>query len=165
MRCLSMLSVIALVAGFPLPARSQPAETPVFKSLHDAKLAAMAGLPACFSAEVQRGDPSQERAIFLIHGAANCFVPWHWHGVTEVVMIVNGTLRLQMKEGQPVLLRSGGYSSLPEKHVHRGGCVTPCTFFAYSDGPFDIHYVDEAGREIPADEALKTSKPTVVKKR
>jgi len=34
-------------------------------------------------------------------------------------------------------------------------CVKECTLFVYTDGPFAVHYVDETGKEITPDEALK----------
>jgi hypothetical protein len=34
-------------------------------------------------------------------------------------------------------------------------CVRECTLFVYTDGPFAIHYVGDAGKEITPEEALK----------
>ena len=146
---------LILVFASLIPASGQANQTPVFKNLPDQKLAPMAGLPTCFKAEVQHGDPGKEPAVFLIQGTANCYAPMHWHSANEIAMVASGTLQLQMKDGgPPMVLRSGGFAKLPPKHVHRGGCVTACTFFLYADGPFDIHYVDESGKEIPAAQAL-----------
>lgn len=149
-----------LAASSAALAQNQPADAPIFRNVPDTKLAPMAGLPDCFTAAVERGDPSTEPSVFLIQGTAGCEVPWHWHSVIESVMMSSGTLRLEMKSGQPTMLRAGGYARLPMKHVHRGACTTRCTFFVVSDGPFDLHYVDEAGNEIPAEQALKTAKKT-----
>jgi hypothetical protein len=44
---------------------------------------------------------------------------------------------------------------MPSKHVHRFTCTQACTLYVYSDAAFDIHYVDDQGKEIPSEEALK----------
>ena len=44
---------------------------------------------------------------------------------------------------------------MPSKHVHQFTCTAACTGFVYSDGAFDIHYVDASGKEIPLDAAMK----------
>jgi hypothetical protein len=43
---------------------------------------------------------------------------------------------------------------MPSGHVHRARCTQACKLFVYSDAAFDIRYVDAAGREISAEEAL-----------
>jgi len=52
-------------------------------------------------------------------------------------------------------VRSGAYAMLPAHHAHQFTRTTSCTMFLYSDGIFDTHYVDAAGNEISAAEALK----------
>ena len=73
-------------------------------------------------------------------------------------MIVNGTGRIEMKDGPSLSLRPGGFALLPSRHVHQFLCKNKCTFFFYSDGAFDIHYVDAQGTEIPPEDALKVVK-------
>ena len=71
-------------------------------------------------------------------------------------MMVSGVGRVEMKGQTAVTLRSGGFAYAPAKHVHQFACVSrPCSFFLRSDGPFDIHYVDQNGNEIPPEQALK----------
>jgi hypothetical protein len=36
--------------------------------------------------------------------------------------------------------------------------TVPCVFYAELYGPFDVHYVDTAGNEIPDAEALRRAK-------
>lgn len=43
---------------------------------------------------------------------------------------------------------------MPSKHQHVFTCVTACVGFVSADGAFDIHYVDDAGKEIPVETAL-----------
>lgn len=114
------------------------------------------GVPECFMGSVQQGDPSNGDAILLLKGKSGCVIPWHWHSPTERVMMVSGRAKLEMKDGSPATLRAGDFVNLDSKHVHQFTCQLTCTLFDVSTGaPFDIHYVDASGTEIPPDQALK----------
>jgi hypothetical protein len=54
---------------------------------------------------------------------------------------------------------------MPSHHVHQARCSRTCAFFSISDATFDIHYVDDAGKEISMDEALKKRAGRKAKKR
>jgi hypothetical protein len=73
-------------------------------------------------------------------------------------MLVSGIARLEMKDGKPFTLRAGGFAKMPSRHIHQFRCEQECLMYVYSDGAFDIHYVDEKGNEITPDEALKAGK-------
>ena len=74
-------------------------------------------------------------------------------------MMVSGTGRIEMKGQEPVLLRAGGFAAAPSKHVHQFTCVgRGCEFFLHSDAPFDIHYVDQSGKDIPPEQVLGKAK-------
>jgi len=64
-----------------------------------------------------------------------------------------------MKGEMAVALRPGGYGFAPSHHVNRFSCSSPCMAYLHSDSAFDIHYVDETGKEISLDEALKVKTP------
>jgi quercetin dioxygenase-like cupin family protein len=123
------------------------------------KFTNMAVLPSCMTLSVQRGDPSKGPSVILLKFKAGCVVPWHWHTAAEQLIVVSGTGRAQMKDGKPVTVHPGDYMFLPAKHVHTFSAVTAVTMFDLPDGPFDIHYVDAAGNEIPPDQALKSNMP------
>jgi quercetin dioxygenase-like cupin family protein len=127
------------------------------------KFANVPGLPTCTKSVVLSGDPSKGGSLMLVKVATGCVVPWHWHTPTENLMMVSGRGKGEMKEGSPVMLHPGDYLSLPAKGVHQFTCVAACTFFLSSDGVFDIHYVDDAGKEIPPDQALKSKAKTMKK--
>jgi quercetin dioxygenase-like cupin family protein len=133
-------------------------EMGVLRKLADNKLAPMAGLPSCISMAVESGDPSKGSSVIVFKGTAGCLIPWHWHTPTEHVMIVSGSAKVEMKGGSTATLGAGGYALMPGKHVHQFTCATACSAFIYSDGAFDIHYVDAKGKEIPPDAALGKSK-------
>lgn len=69
--------------------------------------------------------------------------------------MVSGRGQVEMKGQQPVVLRAGGFAAAPSKHPHEFTCVGGgCQFFLHSDGPFDIHYIDQNGKEISPEQAL-----------
>jgi quercetin dioxygenase-like cupin family protein len=113
-------------------------------------------LPTCATASVQNGDPSKGASIIYARAQAGCTIPWHWHSPNEHLMIVSGVARVEMKDAKPVTLRSGGFAVMAGTHVHQFSCFTgPCQFYVYSDGTFDLHYVNKQGTEITPEEALK----------
>jgi quercetin dioxygenase-like cupin family protein len=126
----------------------------VFAAAATSKLANMPGLPTCATAAVQNGDPSKGPAILLVKASAGCTVPWHWHSANENLMVVSGRAKAEMKDGKAVDLKSGDYVKMPGKSVHQFTAVSALMMFVAPDGPFDIHYVDAAGNEIPPDQAL-----------
>ena len=126
------------------------------KNVADAKFAAFPGLPSCTPGSVQSGDPAKGPAIILAKADTGCTVPWHWHSANEHLMIVKGAVRLDMRGGKPVTIREGGYAMLPAKHVHQFVCTKSCLFYVHSEAALDIHYVDKQGKEIPAEQALKS---------
>lgn len=121
------------------------------------------GLPTCAPGSVQSGDPSRGPSIILAKMAAGCMIPWHWHTPSEHLMIVSGVASAQMKGEKPVTLRAGGFAIMPSHHIHQFRAIKDCVLYVYSDAAFDIHYVDEQGKEISPDEALKAVKETAAK--
>ena len=151
------LLLVVLVAGPPLrSAQAEDSDKPMYAASASDKFMNVPGLPTCTKSVVLSGDPSKGASLMLIKAATGCVVPWHWHTPAEHLMFVSGRGKGEMKDGSPVMLHAGDYLSLPGKGVHQFTCVAACTFFLTSDGIFDIHYVDAAGKEISPDEALKS---------
>jgi len=123
------------------------------------KFAPIPGAPACVTAAPVRGDPAKGASVLLVKLATGCRVPWHWHTANEQLMFVSGAATLEMKGGKSHRLRAGSYALLPGRQVHQATCSTSCVFFNSADATFDIHYVDETGKEIAAEEALKKRTP------
>ena len=134
---------------------AQQADKPMAQNTTPAQFQRNPGLPDCLTLAVERGDPSKEASILLVKATTGCKAPWHFHSPNEQLMMVSGTGRVEMKGKAPVNLHAGGFAYAPVKHVHQFTCLgAPCSFFLHSDAPFDIHYVDKDGNEIPADQAL-----------
>ena len=137
---------------------AQGEEMGVLRKLSENKLAPMPGMPSCTTMAVESGDPSKGPSVIVFKAEAGCLIPWHWHTPTEHVMIVSGSAKVEMKGGNTATLGAGGYALMPSKHVHRFTCVSACSAFVYSDGAFDIKYVDASGKEIPPETALAKKK-------
>lgn len=153
---------LSLAAAGAVMAQPKPNQA-VMNNASQMKFAGIPDLPTCAEASVQDGDPGSSAFILLAKTKAGCSIPWHWHTANENLMIVTGTAEVAMRdEGKPVDLRAGGFAHLPAKHVHQFRCKQACTFYLYSDGKFDIHYVDPEGNEIPAARALERVKETAV---
>jgi quercetin dioxygenase-like cupin family protein len=135
-----------------------------YASKATSKFANFPGLPTCLMGSAQSGDPSKGASVILAKFTTGCTVPWHWHTASEQLMVVSGSGKASMKDGQPVLLHTGDYLDLPAKSPHQFTCVAACTLFIVPSAAFDIHYVDKDGKEISPDEALKNKSKTPMKK-
>ena len=153
---------VIVTIGFSLlvvMASAQESNTPIAQNSAADKFQKVPNVPDCLTAAVQQGDPGKGASVLLLKGTAGCKAPWHWHTPNEQLMMVSGTGRVEMKGQKPVLLRAGGFAVAPSKHVHQFTCAGGgCEFFLHSDAPFDIHYVDQSGKEIPPVQALGTAK-------
>jgi quercetin dioxygenase-like cupin family protein len=157
------LLTAVLVAGVATRVASAE-DKMVYAAKASSKFVNFPGLPTCMMGSVQHGDPASGPSVILAKSAAGCTVPWHWHTADEQLMMVSGSAKVGMKDGQPTSVRSGDYLSLPGKNAHQFTCVTACTLFIMPSGAFDIHYVDKDGKEISPDEALKSKGKAPMKK-
>ncbi len=156
---LAFLATASVWVAQPLAMRAQQTEeSPVEKHLTDAKFVPIPNAPDCFLAVIEHGQPEKEASVMLMKASAGCAVPWHWHISNEQIMMLRGTARAQVRGDKDVVLQSGDYFFVPPHHVMRFACVGSCTLFVYTGGSFEIHYVDENGKEISPEEALKSSK-------
>jgi len=143
--------MLALVAG----ALAQDQDKASVKTAAASTFGSLPGLPSCVTLSVQRGDPTKGAAVILAKMTSGCDIPWYWHSAAEQVMIVSGKARIAMKDATTTAVSAGDYIYLPSKHHYHVTCTAATTFFAVTDGAFDIHYVDKDGKEIPPDQALK----------
>lgn len=126
----------------------------------DQKYGPFPNFPKCTQGAVLHGDPASSHGVTVIAKAtAGCRIPLHFHSANEEVGIISGTAKMNMKDEAPKTLTAGGYAYLPAKQAHELTCVTACKIFVGADGVFDIHYVDNAGKEISLEEALNHGKP------
>ena len=158
---LAILAVMSIVGLARLSAQEN-GDKPIVNPATSAKFGAVPNAPECFTVAVEKGDPSKSASVILAKFAPRCIAPWHWHSPTETVMVVSGSLEVQMKDEKPFVGHRGDFVDLPPHHVHRATCqgAAPCLVFISSNAAFDIHWVDAAGQEIPLETALKDAKAT-----
>lgn len=128
---------------------------PIVQPWAKAKFGGLEVLPSCSSFAVARGNPMTGPSMLIVKAKAGCVVPWHWHSVREELMIVSGQAKVDIADFGTRVVHQGDYVMLPARHHHQFECRTDCVFFDATSGKFDIHYIDRAGKEIPAKQALQ----------
>jgi len=141
---------------------AQDTDNPIVNPAAGAKFAPIPNAPECFTIAVEKGDPSMGPSVVLARFAPHCVAPYHWHTPGETAMVASGTLETQMKGDKAIVARSGDFVYLPSHHVHRATCngSAPCLVFLSSDAAFDVHWVNEEGKEIPFEQAVEPTKTT-----
>ncbi len=151
---LTVLFLLVLCASVAL-AQDQPE----FKPAAGNQVQSLPNFPTCAKAAPVHGDPSKGAAVIYAKFPAGCGVPTHWHSANERLIAISGTMRMEHQGGKPETAQKGEFIFMPAKHQHSATCTTACEFYIVTDGPFDIHYVDASGKEIPPDQALAAKKP------
>ena len=157
----------ALLIGFfacPLQAQDTP-DKPIVSKASNQKYAAVPGFPDCATLAPLRGDPSKGSSVVEIKMTPGCIVPWHWHSNPESAIPLSGLIEVSMQNEKPIILANGDFGYIPAKHIHQAKCAgsKPCSAVFLLDGPFDIHYVDKSGAEIPAAQALAEAEKLMTK--
>ena len=147
---------LLFVASAIVCAAQSTTPQPKIENVSDMKFANLPDVPTCLTGAVEHGDPSNGPATFLVRGTKGCDVPMHFHTPVEQVVMVSGTARLEMKGDQPRILKAGAFAIAPSRHPHHFTCTSACEFYVVSDGPFDVHYIDDSGKEIPFELAVKS---------
>jgi quercetin dioxygenase-like cupin family protein len=145
----ALLAVLLVVVG-----TTRADEMGILHRLSDNKFAPLPKVPPCLAAAVQNGDPAKGPSVILFQAPAGCAIPHHWHTPNEQVMLIAGEAKVEMRDGAGSgTIGPGGFAMMPSKHVHQFTCTTVCMGFLHSDAAFDIHYVDDKGKEITPDAA------------
>lgn len=137
----------------------------LLQSAAKAKFVSSPGVPECTSFAPLRGDMSKTASTLMVRMKPGCMVPYHWHTPSEEIVVLQGSPYAQMMGSRPYYLKVGSYSQLPTHHMHRFKCVSKndCLMFLVADGAFDIHFVDDTGKEISTDAALEAAIKSDVK--
>lgn len=169
MRIPASLSLVVLMAAGLLfsqdSARPQmPKDEPMVVWAKDIEFEHLPFLPDCLTIFVEHGNPETGPSEVLAKMSSGCVVPWHWHGPNESLIVVEGSVENQTRGENAYVMHKGDFAYLPTHHQHRGTCrgPEPCMTFLYSDAPADVHWVDEAGKEISIAEAQKLDKSNSV---
>ena len=126
----------------------------------NAKFISVPGVPVCTTIAPLHGDMGKGPATLMVRMKAGCMVPYHWHTPSEELVVLQGAPLAQMQGARPVMLKVGSYSQLPSQHVHRFRCTSKadCLIFLVADAAFDIHFVDQGGKEIGTEQALEAAR-------
>jgi quercetin dioxygenase-like cupin family protein len=143
-------------SGFAADATPSTDNGILLQQAAQAKFISVPGVPACTTLAPLRGDMGKSASTLMVRMTAGCMVPFHWHTPSEEIVVLQGSPLAQMLGQRPYVLKLGSYSQLPTHHVHRFRCTSKadCLMFLVADGPFDIHFVDEQGKEISTEAAL-----------
>lgn len=146
-----------LVCVCVIAAAQQSPEHLVMNKVAAAKFVNLPNIPDCMTVAVERGDPNSGPSSVLVKMKPSCDSRTHWHTADASVLVVSGSIQLEMKDERTASMLRGDYVFLPSHHIHREKCSgsASCTFFAELYSPFDVHYVDKAGKEIPPEDALQ----------
>ncbi|HKW18567.1 MAG TPA: cupin domain-containing protein [Terriglobales bacterium] len=156
-----LLSALAAICALCISGRAAAQDQPIAAPFTNAKFSALPVAPKCFTIAVEKGDPMKEASVILARFAPGCVAPYHWHTPSETAMVVSGALELQMKDDKATVAHRGDYFYLPSHHAHRATChgTAPCLVFLTSDAAFDIHWIDDSGKEIALEAAMQKVKP------
>jgi quercetin dioxygenase-like cupin family protein len=153
---IKLILLVACVGLIPAACAAQPTQPMAYKAAATSRMGNLPVLPKCMTLAIQEGDPAKGPLIVLAKFTPGCTVAWHYHSANERLLIVSGTGKGEMRDvSKPLTLKPGDYLLLPAKGIHQFTAMTKVELFLLSDGAFDIHYVDLAGKEIAVDAALK----------
>lgn len=154
MRSRFVVVVCVLLTFATLAAAQDMSSMPTVASPAKMKFDNVPNIPKCAKAAALHGNPMEGAFVLLVKATPGCTVPRHWHTANEQLAFVSGSAAVTMPNEKPQVMSASHYVYLPSKNQHTFACKTACSFYLISDGAFDIHYVDDAGQEISADQAL-----------
>lgn len=98
--------------------------------------------------QVLHGNPATGASELYFKVPANYTFPWHFHTPVEKLFMHRGQLNVEMRDGHKDTMEPGDFMYVPARSPHLVTCLgnTECFFFLSSDGPFDVHLVDENWR-------------------
>jgi hypothetical protein len=164
---LSLALLAALLCSSMAEGRDE-ADSVITGGPSTAKFTRDPGLPNCSSA-LARGDPAKGPFTWLAKADGDCFVPMHWHSQGETIIVVRGSVEIKVKNHPSFIVRDGGYYFQPPNQIASGRFAKGTIGFTSFDGPFDMHYVDDTGKEISREQAFsrvtKPKRPIVQKPR
>ncbi len=141
--------LISLLAALPALA-ADAADSQVFVDTKTVKWEdAPPSLPKGAKVAVLYGDPGKAGPLVArLKLPAGYKIAPHWHSKAENLTIISGALYLGSGDNaQPAsahALKAGGFHHLSEKVHHYAFTKAPTIVQIHGEGPFDIHYINEA---------------------
>ena len=150
---IGLLTFSLILLSVPLLSQDQMS----YSNLKTSKFGNLPVLPGCMTVSVLHGDPSKGPAVLAAKLKPGC-------KVAENLVVVSGSGKAEMKDGASHVLNPGDYVYMPGKQAHQFTCPAACTIYVMPEAAFDIHYIDKDGKEIPVEEALKSTAKAPAKK-
>jgi quercetin dioxygenase-like cupin family protein len=99
---------------------------------------------------VMEGDPAKEPAVFYFRFPAGYRIPMHFHSAAERLYMNTGSMQFRMFGGETSTVDAGTYVHFPARMPHEAVCQgsQECALFLHSEGPFDVHLIDENGKVV-----------------
>jgi quercetin dioxygenase-like cupin family protein len=97
----------------------------------------------CLSYAVEGGNPDTGPSTHILKFPKGCEYPWHYHTAEEQLLVVYGTVSVQMDRAVASSLQAGGFALMQSKEPHRFSCVAEheCMAFVHFDRAYDIYWV------------------------
>ena len=102
--------------------------------------------------KVVKADPGKPPTDLYIWQPAGTDTPLHFHSSDERIYNITGEGQYRMWKGAfGATLGPGTFVLVPARMIHQARCVSKqdCTVLVHTTLPFDVHIVDENGKEIP----------------
>ena len=102
--------------------------------------------------KVVKADPGKPPTDLYIWQPAGTDTPLHWHSSDERIYNITGEGQYRMWKGTfGPALHAGSFVLVPAHMIHQARCASKqdCTVLVHTTLPFDVHIVDENGKEIP----------------
>ena len=103
--------------------------------------------------KVVKADPGKPPTDLYILQPADTDTPLHWHSSDERIYTISGEEQVRMLKGTfGPALHAGSFVLVPARMIHQARCAgkQDCTVLVHTVLPFDVHIVDENGKEIPS---------------
>jgi quercetin dioxygenase-like cupin family protein len=97
----------------------------------------------CLSYALETGNPETGPSTHILELPKGCRFPWHYHTAQEQMLIVDGTVLVEMASDKPASLGPAGFAMMPSREPHQFTCVSArkCKVFATFSAAYDIFWV------------------------
>ena len=102
--------------------------------------------------KVVKAEPGKPPTDLYVWQPAGTDTPLHFHSSDERIYNISGEGQYRMWKGTfGVVLGPGSFVLVPARMIHQARCAgkQDCTVLVHTVLPFDVHIVDESGKEIP----------------
>jgi hypothetical protein len=91
----------------------------------------------CLMEAVESGDYARGPSTLILKTPPKCLVPWHYHTSAEQLIVIRGSVLVEMEGMAPAALGPGGFAMMPSQSKHEFSCKSnnECIMVVSFDGP------------------------------